>query len=419
MIPTPTLHFWGFQTHPFADNILKGGLMSLFVDREAELDQVIDALGRSRVVGVHGHLGVGKSSFLHKVRETLLAGKIPVAYVHLNADSEPTLYRELLAELLVQIGTGGVALRRGSGLQAEEEAQRLHASVASSRGADFGAKLAGVGGKFLEDRTITTEAHTESSARESIRRIFEGLNGPLVVIFDDFEKLRYEASGTTRDYFPILSRFVSTLEELLNNPQVSFVVSMDNQVESLIAREQSKGGQFAFSLNHLCAIPNLTLDHLRNLVAVRLKEHAWPGRIGDFITEKAFYALATASSNHPRKAVNILAEALRVVANRKGRQNKQLDEEAVIEGAARARLPFDPKDWITVEYLLEHGGSSNDDDDLRQRLGYKKSSRSDGYHPSVDRKLSAVAAALRLEFEDIPTGKTTKKRLCLPKIPLP
>ena len=33
MIPTKTLKFWGFKEHPFADNILRDGLLKLFVDR--------------------------------------------------------------------------------------------------------------------------------------------------------------------------------------------------------------------------------------------------------------------------------------------------------------------------------------------------------------------------------------------------
>jgi KaiC/GvpD/RAD55 family RecA-like ATPase len=416
MIPTPTLRFWGFKEHPFADNILRDELMPLFVDREDELSQVFDALGRSRVVGVHGNLGVGKSSFLHKLCETLLKDAIPVAYVHLNADSEDTLYRELLAELLVLMESGNLPVKRITGFRPEEEAQRLHASVASSRGADFGAKLAGIGGKFIEDRTVSVEAHTESSARESIRRMFDALHGPLVVVFDDFEKLRYEASGKTRDYFPILSRFVSTLEELLNRKNVSFVLSMDNQVEGLIAREQRKGGQFAFSLNHLCPIPNLTLDHLWSMIDVRLKKHGWKGRTANFMMDAAFYALAIASSNHPRKAVNILAEAMWVVANRKGAKERVLDDQAIREGAARARISLDEKDWVAVKYLLEHGESSNGDDALRKVLGYNRTKNKTGYHTSVDRKLNAVAASLRLEFQEISAGNTTKKVLRLQKV---
>lgn len=416
MIPTPTLRFWGFKEHPFADNILKDDLLELFVGREFELDQVYDALGHSRVVGVYGNLGVGKSSFLHKLRVKLIVDSVPVAYVHLNADSEQTLFREFLAELLVLHQGDKLPVKKIRKLDPEEEAQRLHASVANSRGADFGAKLAGLGGKFVEDRTVKVDKHTESSARETVRLILGSLKAPLVVIFDDFEKLKYKSGGTTRDYFPILSRFVSTLEELLNQKYVSFVVSMDEQVEKHIQVHQKNGGRFAFSLNSLCLIPNLAIEDLWDLISVRLKTYGWRTKPEHFIDEHGFYALAVTSSNHPRKVVNILAEAMLFDARDEKRKKKKIDVEAIKEGAKAARIQFIEKDWITVRHILEKGESSNNDDELRRKLGYKKSKREDGYHSSVNRKLNSVANKLRLKFEDEPTGRTTKDVLRIPRI---
>lgn len=416
MIPTPTLRYWGFKEHPFADNILRDDLLDLFVDRERELLQVEDCLGRSRLVGVYGNLGVGKSSFLHKLREKLSTDKVPVVYVHLHADSEGTLYRELLTELLVAITEGDLQAKRIPGFKSEEEAQRLHASVASSRGADFGAKLAGLGGKFVEDLTLSFPMHTEASARESVRQIFDAVKTPTVIIFDDFEKLRYESSGQTRDYFPILSRFVSTLEELLNRKNIAFVVSMDDQVETLIQMHRKQGGQFAFSLNSLCRIPTLSLEHLWDLIAIRLKRHGWKDKPVEFMTDEAFFALALGSSNHPRKAVNILAEAMLLTANSRGTK-RCLDAKSILAGAIEARLPVDDKDWLAVQYLLKHRESSNSDDALRKHLGYQRVKTKEGYHASVDRKLNSVATALRLDFEDVSTGQTVKKVLRLPVFP--
>lgn len=415
MISTPTLRFWGFKEHPFADNILRSDLLDLFVDRGQELAQVEDYLGRSRVVGVHGNLGVGKSSFLHKLRAGLLKEKTPVAYVHLNADSESTLYRELLTELLLLIGGGSLRIKQIPGFKIAEEAQRLHASVESSRGADYGAKIVGLMGKLIEGRKVSLPMHTETSARESIRKVFDALKCPLVVIFDDFEKLRYESSGTTRDYFPILSRFISTLEELLNRKDVAFVVSMDDQVEQHIENQRKKGGQFAFSLNSLCRIPNLSLDHLWELIATRLKRYGWKGSPAAFMDDEAFFALAVASSNHPRKAVTILAEAMRVAATRKNAK-PQINADAIIQGASDARLPVDEKDWMTVRYLLEHSESSNDDDALRQYLGYNRAKKDGGFHTSVHRRLMAIASAFQLDFDETTSGQTTRKLLKLPKV---
>ena len=414
MILTPTLQYWGFKEHPFADNILRGDLVGLFVDREIELARVEDCLGRSRVVGVHGKLGVGKSSFLHKLCENLVKAEVPVVYVHLNADSEQTLYRELLTELLVSMEIGALHTKNMPGFKPQEEAQRLHASVASSRGADYGAKLAGLGGNFVENRTASYPMHTEATARESIRRIFDGIKTHTVIIFDDFEKLRYETSGKTRDYFPILSRFVSTIEELLNRQNITFVISMDDQVERLIEAEHKKGGKFAFSLNSLCQIPTLSLDHLWEMVATRLKHYGWKGKPADFMDDDAFYALAVASANHPRKAVHILAEAMLCAASSKGGK-RQLGADAILKGAAQARMPVDKRDWLAIQYLLKHGESSNSDDAMREHLGYQRKTNT-AYHTSVDRKLNAIASALRLDFEKTSTGKTVKKLLRLPKV---
>ena len=52
MIPSKTLKYWGFNEHPFADNILRDGLLKLLVNRETDLSDAEDALGHSRIVGV-------------------------------------------------------------------------------------------------------------------------------------------------------------------------------------------------------------------------------------------------------------------------------------------------------------------------------------------------------------------------------
>lgn len=418
MIPTRTLKFWGFKEHPFADNILRDDLLKLFVNRGSELSSVEDALGHSRVVGVYGTLGVGKSSFLQKLKNRLKADGHPVAYVHLTADSEETLYRELLAELLVLLDSTVVKLKITSKINVKREAQRLYACISESRGANFGGKLLGIlGGEFKENKTTELTVHDEASARNVIRLIFNGLIAPLVVIFDDFEKLKYQSNGKTRDYFPILSRFIATLEEHFNHKEVSFVLSMDNQVEVHQQKHRKNGGEFAFALNSLCGLSNLSITHLHAFIRVRLKGYRWKGTVSSFMTEEAFLALALASSNHPRRAVRILAEALKVVADNKKKTKRQLDLNSMRIGSMNAGCPLDEKDWITLKYISKHGESSANDNGLRLALGYKKPNRTDGYASSVNRRLISVAEKLQLEFEEVPTGQTRKHVLCFPRLP--
>jgi type II secretory pathway predicted ATPase ExeA len=418
MIPTKTLKYWGFRDHPFADNILRDSLLKLFVNRETELNDAEDALGHSRIVGVYGGLGVGKSSFLQKLRHALNNDGHPVAYVHLTADSEETLYREMLAEILVLMLAGDLNPKRVKGFKAKDEVIRLMASVSQSRGANFGGKFLGLlGGDLKEGKQTQVDAHTEASARATLRKIFDALNSPLVVVLDDFEKLRYESSGKQRDYFPILSRFIGTLEEIFNHKEVSFVVSMDRHVESLIAQSKKRKEAFAFSLNSLVELPNLELSHLRDFLRVRLKSHGWKTGTSRFITQDAFLALALASGTNPRWIVRIVAEAMKLVADKKKR-TKQIDLTTMKAACENAGSSLDAKDWIVVDYIRKGGEGSANEDALRKVLGFKKPKRKDGYHTSVDRRLRTVAASLRLEFNEVPTGTTKKNVLLIPDIKL-
>ena len=170
-------------------------------------------------------------------------------------------------------------------------------------------------------------------------------------------------------------------------------------------------------MNSLCKLPNFRVKHLYDFIRVRLNEYKWNGGVEKFITQEAFLALALASSNHPRRAVRILAEALKTVAKNKQQAHKIIDLDSMRIATFNAKNSLDEKDWIVLSYLLENGQSSASDDKLRQALKFKKSKRADGYHTSVDRRLRSVSENLLLDFEVVPTGNTKKKVLHAPAIP--
>ena len=313
--------------------------------------------------------------------------------------------------------SGSVLIFSMSGIVPKTEATRLYASVAQSRGANFGGKLAGIlGGDLTEKRTSQIAVHDEASSRGVIRKLFDALRSPLVVIFDDFEKLRYQSDGATRDYMPILSRFVATLEEQFCHEEACFVVSMDNTVESHLTRSRKSGGEFAFSLNSLCRLPNLRIEDLYDFLRVRLRAHGWKGGVPEFLSQEAFLALALASSNHPRRAVRVLAEAMKAVADTR-KSIRRIDLKSMCKGAASADCALDEKDWLVLDFLSTHGQASANDVGLRKALGYAKPKRADGYSASVDRRLRSVAVKLRLEFSEVPSGRTKKHVLFFPELP--
>lgn len=417
MIPSKTLEYWGFKQHPFADNILRGDLLKLFVDRETELGDVEDALGHSRVVGVFGGLGVGKSSFLHKLKQELNRAEFPVAYVQLTADSETTLYREILTELLLLQLDGSLQLKRTRGFNAKDEAQRMAATIQKSRGSTFGGKFMGLlGGELKEEKRTLIGAHDENSACQVLRKIFVATKTPLIIVLDDFEKLSYHQTNHRTSYLPVLSRFVNTLEESLNHPSVSFVVSMDSQIERLLDRSSRNGEAFAFSLNCLVKLSNLRLSDLQEFLRVRLETHGWKKGLAAFISNEAFLALALASGSNPRWVVRILAEAMKLVAAAPANGPKLIDHPTVSAACKNVGKPLDARNWTVVSHLLKHGQGSASDERLREALNYRKSKQGDGYHASVHRRLKKVAKTFRIDFEESRSGSPPQKILRIPAL---
>ncbi len=407
MIPSKTLDHWGIKKHPFPDQPLDETTMKLFVGREDTLEDVVDAIHHSRVIGIHGTLGSGKSTFLRRFKKELSDHAHPSGYVHLTADSEETLYRELLTELLGLIHRDQVKLKRSPKIDAKRELLRLNASVSDSRGANFGAKIAGIlGGDLKEERTKSFAPHDESSARGVIQDIFKALNCPLVVILDDFEKLRYKTSSETRDYFPILNRFIVTLDEFFCRPDLVFVVSMDDQVSGHIEATRKRKGKFAFSHNQLIEVPHLTIQEVIKLMTVRLKEVRWGGTVGKFLTEDAFWGLVVAGGRNPRTGIQILAHAMKHAA-RCG-EEKRISLADLRKAVSDSNVVLDEKHLVIAQHLALHLSTSAYDDALREAAGYAKPAGKHKTNRQFERKLAEAHDLLGLRLVKEPTGQTTK-----------
>jgi hypothetical protein len=191
---------------------------------------------------------------------------------------------------------------------------------------------------------------------------------------------------------------------------------MNNTVESHLTKSRKSGGEFAFSLHSLCRLPNLSIEDIHDLLRVRLRAHGWKGGVPAFLSKEAFLALALASSNHPRRAVRVLAEAMRAVADTR-KATRRIDLRSMREGAANADCPLDEKDWLVLDFLSTNGQASANDAGLRKALDYATPKRADGYSASVDRRLRSVAVKLRLEFFEVPSGRTKKHVLFFPELP--
>lgn len=412
MIRTKTLKFWKLNKHPFRDDALDEHTMGLFVGRQKALDDLIDAVAHSKLIGIYGTLGAGKSSFLRRLRKELAAEKLANGYVHYSADSENTLFRELLAEVLFLYHKKTLKLKKGTDISIKDELLRMNATVAVAKGANFGGKIkplvGEIGGDFTEETTKTYAPHDEDSARSSVQILLESANQPVVLILDDFEKLRYETSGETRDYFSILSRFATTLEGFQGEHELVFIASMDDLVIEHVKATQKRKGHFAFSMNHLYELPHLPVDEIVDLIRARLKSVGYRMRISNFLTQEAFWALIIASGRNTRLVIKLMAEAMKHCANRGS--DHLISIKDMKFAALDCKVTIDEKALTVATYLSEHKETSAYDDKLREAAQYAKPKGEHATNRQFERKLKEASELVGAEMmKDSGTNKISYK----------
>lgn len=384
--------------------------MGLFVGRQKALDDLLDAVAHSKLIGIYGTLGAGKSSFLRRLRQDLDAEKLANGYVHYSADSENTLFRELLAEVLYLYHNKKLKLKKGSDISIADELLRMNATVATAKGANFGGKLkpliGELGGNLTEATTETYAPHDEDSARSSVQELLESANQPVVLILDDFEKLRYESSGVIRDYFSILSRFATTLEGFQGEHELVFIASMDDIVIEHVEATKKRKGHFAFSMNHLYELVHLPVDEILELIKARLKSVGYKKGVSTFMAEEALWALIIASGRNTRLVIKLMAEAMKHCANRKDGARVSLQDMQL--AATDCKVDIDEKALTIAAHLAEHGTTSAYDDVLREATHYAKPKGAHSTNRQFERKLKEASELLGAEtLKEAGTNKIT------------
>jgi len=382
----------------------------MFVDREDEIFDVEDALAYSRVVGVHGTLGVGKSSFLRKLSDRITTQGHALAFVHLTADSRESFYREMLRQVLLACKDGTIVLKRGHGVDIHDELVLLDTSITDTLGSALEGGVIAAKGKIDKSRATRKDSHTESTAIQILAHVFANLKGKLIVILDDFEKLQYASSSTSGDYLPLLSRFVSTLEDRLSHDSVSFVVSLDDQFTVLADQTKKRGGAFAFSLNALVQLRNFSPQRVIDLIDARLRHVGWKKSVFDFIPLESFWALSLASQNHPRRILRILAESMKIITKHK--RPMRIDSSTLSEAALATEDFIDDRDLQIIYHLAQFGGASESDRAFLKALGFKSRS-------AISRRLSHLQDAIHLQTQKVRSGRTQKIVYLLPELHLP
>ncbi len=396
-IMTPALRYWGFEKSPFEDATLQNETMDLFVGRERELNAVHNSLN-SRLTGVYGTQGVGKSSFLIK-----LCGKIrkntPVIYVRTGL-SEKTIYREILEELLENIKSKSLKTE-GYKLDVKLELKRLRASISRTRSSEIGGKAV-IYGKIEEQSTENLEPHTEQSASKLLREVLEHLKTSLAIVIDDLERLS-TAFDSDSKYLKFIFGFARHVGDFFNLPGIPFIVSLDDRViEEASKRTGDSENTLSLSFGRLKRLSNFSPKELVLFIKKRL-EYAGTEKekpVGDFIEEDAFLALIGGTQGHPRLTLRVLQTAIEFVEFKK--LSKCLTKKAILEGLKENNLSIDDTDMKIVSHLAQSGSLSLADEKfIKDVFGISSE--------AIRIRLKKLKKNIGLKVKKEPAGKTSSK----------
>lgn len=372
-IITPVLRFWGFERHPFDDLVLRGDDLKFFIDREAEVRRLQNALSHP-LCGVFGAQGVGKSSVLNKLVELTLKEGHAVVTVQMTGTSENLLYREILAATLREIKAGNIKVASKLGLKVDEELERVQNSIRYISSVEAAGE---VGWKALLNLAVKTgikkeeerelAKHTEETAVELVRDIAHHAKEAFVVVIDNLERAKY-ILNTKDAYFRFITKFAQTVDTTFSELGVPFVVSLDqsfpDRIDGFLPGAEEA---YSFSFGQLVEIKTFPPAEFMKIINKRLGYRNWRGTVADFIELEAFWALMLATAGHPRRAFAVLREAMELIAAKNGK--KQIRLEHLRTAIDECGETLAETDLRIFQFLAAQGPHSSSDDKFMKAVG--------------------------------------------------
>jgi hypothetical protein len=410
-IVTPVLAYWGFRKHPFADFVLRGAELELFVDRATELRRLHNALS-SRLCGAFGAQGIGKSSLLENLRQKVEEAGYRVVLVQMTGTSENLLHREILASLLEKIKDKTIKLDSSLKLRIDEEVQRIQSSIKHVSETETG-----VGVRFVaETGTSVSEAdehelpqHTEESALALAARIVEHAKQPFVVIIDNLERAR-SLIETEEGYFRFVTRFARVIDERMPNSGISFVVSLDRSfVERIESQLPDVEEAYSFCFGALVSVDPFTPSDMWAIIERRLMQRGWKRATSAFVTPDALWSLVITTEGHPRRAFAVLREAMELIAA--DGAEEQITLEYVRRAAANCREAVDETNLRILEFLSDGKSHSPSEDGFSESVGVALT--------TLRPRLAELGENGLLSAERVQEGRVRKLLYSLPSLGLP
>ena len=369
---------------------MRGDRLELFVGRGEELHSIYNALS-SKVVGVYGAKGVGKSSFLARFGNDLEADEIKVIYVKAAGSGEEHIVLTMLKELLLAVSRSRIQI--ATEIDVERELERIEHSFTYSKDRQVGASYI-LKAEMGEGTSKHVECHSMDSALDLCREIVMNTETPFVIVVDDLERMNV-AYNSEEDYYLFLNRFSKTVDEALSTDSVKVVITLHSDYVDKVLATSEGLPEAASSFGELIHVPRLSLEELANAIQKRLESTAWPGGLGAFIDREAFWVLYMASHGIPRRALQLLRTAMELIEVRG--LEKCISIEVMMESVAKRSIEIDPTDIRIVQFLDAEGPHSSSDEVLQEAAGLTRD--------PLRERLIALRSSMGLTYEKMEHSK--------------
>jgi Cdc6-like AAA superfamily ATPase len=348
-------HF-GLKFDPFSTLSLQARDLDLFVGRRELLGRLTSAVHSLSNIGVAGEPGVGKSSVLQLLRESVPASFHKVA-IGVPLDDASYFLSELLREMLVVIP-------KAPGLNLKEVSRRLERGELS-----------------------------KNAVFSVIRSIVTRLKKPLVVFVDDLEKIK----GDLVHHLTRSERTLQLLEELkalLELPNASFVMALQEEFYAKVASVVKEGAEPTVLglFKHMVLVEKFGREELRQVLAFRLRKAGFKGAAEDFLEPEALTLALSLAGGNCRRFLYLLSEGMYQGFARKAARVEFQD----LFEAVNEHLKLDLVCKKLLYFLAKSGRAVASNEDLQSFMGLDMI--------SIARRLEILSKNRLAEMVDVADG---------------
>jgi hypothetical protein len=327
--PATAFRHFRLTIDPFTTLALQKHNLDYFIGREELVDRLSSALFSLGNVGVAGEPGMGKSSLMQFLQESVPASFHRIS-IGVPLDDARYFLSELLREILVQVP-------KVPGLNLKEISRRME-----------------------------SETLSKNVLLSLIKTISAKSPKPLLVFVDDLEKIK----GDRVQHLTRSERTLQLLEELkplLELPNMGFAISLQEEFYAKVGSVVKDGAEPTVLglFKNIVLVERFTNEQMKQLLGLRLKRAGFKGGAENFLEPEALTLGLALAGGNPRRFLFLLSEGMYAGFRRKGTRVEFQD----LFEAVNEHLKLDLVCKKLLFFLAKSGRAVASNSDLQAFMG--------------------------------------------------